>query len=248
MDGKKWSYGGKPSNFGADQSFSWYALFVLCEAQRGAPMPRLIGARSKPIAARFTPMVASREPIIASSVPRQIVMGVATAVLGLFLLAYPLMAGRLPMGLLGWVLILAGVAQLVFAIYSQTLWSFALLALRSVLLGGAGGCLVYFHLEEMETLTALLLAMLLAGAGVEGGIALLLKPEEGRAWALCDAVTGFLMGALILAGWPASTLWAMGTLVGVSVMMAGACRVAIAFKLGRKVGVVKRQRVYPRAA
>ncbi len=175
-------------------------------------------------------------------------MGAATAVLGLLLLAYPLLAGRLPMGMLGWVLILVGVAQLVFAIYSQTLWSFTLFALRSVLLGGAGVCLVYFHPEEMETLTALLLAMLLAGAGVEGGIALLLKPGEGREWALCDAVTGFLMGALILAGWPASTLWAMGTLVGVSLMMAGACRAAIIVKRQSMVGELERMRVYQRAA
>jgi uncharacterized membrane protein HdeD (DUF308 family) len=175
-------------------------------------------------------------------------MGAATAVLGLLLLSYPLMAGRLPMGLLGWVLILVGVAQLVFAVNSQTLWNFTLFALRSVLLGGAGVCLVYFHLEEMETLTALLMAMLLAGAGVEGGIALLLKPEEGREWALCDAVTGFLMGALILAGWPAGTLWAMGTLVGISVVMAGACRVAIVCKVQSKVDELARMRVYQRAA
>jgi uncharacterized membrane protein HdeD (DUF308 family) len=175
-------------------------------------------------------------------------MGAATAVLGLLLLVYPLLAGRLPMGYLGWVLILVGVAQLVFASYSPTLWSFTLFGLRSVLLGGAGVCLVYFHPEEMETVTALLLAMLLAGAGVEGGIALLLKPEEGREWVLCDAVTGFLMGALVLAGWPAGTLWAMGTLVGVSVTMAGACRVAILVKRQSQLGVVQRMRVYQRAA
>lgn len=191
-------------------------------------------------------------PIVASPTPRQVVtsaaMGAATAVLGLLLLAYPLVAGRLPMGTLGWVLILAGAAQLVFAAYSPTLWSFTLFALRSVLLGGAGVCLVYFHPEEMETVTALLLAMLLAGAGVEGGIGLLLKPEEGREWVLCDAVTGFLMGSLVLAGWPASTLWAMGTLVGISVTMAGACRVAIIAKRQSQMGAVRRMRVYQRAA
>ena len=195
---------------------------------------------------------ASFAPIGASSTRRQILtsasMGAATAVLGLLLLAYPLMAGRLPMGLLGWVLILVGVAQLVFAVNAQTLWNFTLFALRSVLLGGAGVCLVYFHPEEMETLTALLMAMLLAGAGVEGGIALLLKPEEGREWVLCDAVTGFLMGALVLAGWPASSLWAMGALVGVSVMMAGACRVGIIVKRQSRVDAVQRMRVYQRAA
>lgn len=191
-------------------------------------------------------------PNVSSPTPRQIVasasMGAATAVLGLFLLVYPLMAGRLPMGLLGWVLVLAGMAQLVFALHSSNVWSFSLFALRGVLFGGAGACLVYFRPAELEMVTTLLLAMLLAGAGVEGGIALLLKPDEGREWVLFDAVTGFLMGALVLAGWPVSSLWAMGTLVGVSVVVAGACRVALTSKLRSKVRVVERVRVYQRAA
>jgi uncharacterized membrane protein HdeD (DUF308 family) len=191
-------------------------------------------------------------PSLVSSTPRQIAtsasMGATTAVLGLFLLAFPLLAGRLPMGLLGWVLILAGVAQLGFALFSSTIWSFMLYALRGVLFGGAGGCLVYFRPTEIEVVTALLMAMLLAGAGVEGGLALLLMPNEGRGWVVFDAVTGFLMGALILAGWPVGTFWAMGTLVGISVVVAGVCRVAIVSKLPRRVCVVERVRVYHRAA
>jgi uncharacterized membrane protein HdeD (DUF308 family) len=191
-------------------------------------------------------------PTPATPTPRQIVvsasMGATTAALGLLLLTYPLVAGRLPMAILGWVLILVCIAQLVFAVHSPTLWSFTLFALRSVLFGIAGGCLVYFKPTEMEMPTALLMAMLLAGAGVEGGVALLLKPDEGREWVLFDAVTGFLMGSLILAGWPVSSLWAMGTLVGASVVVAGVCRVAIVSKLRPSVGVVRRERVYQRAA
>jgi uncharacterized membrane protein HdeD (DUF308 family) len=191
-------------------------------------------------------------PSLVSSTPKQIAtsasMGATTAVLGLFLLAYPLLAGRLPMGLLGWVLILAGVAQLGFALFSSTIWSFTLYALRGVLFGCAGWCLVYFRPTEIEVVTALLMAMLLAGAGVEGGLALLLMPNEGRGWVVFDAVTGFLMGALILAGWPVGTFWAMGTLVGISVVVAGVCRVAIVSKLPIRVGEVERVREYHRAA
>ena len=189
---------------------------------------------------------------LASSTPRQIaasaLMGAVTAFLGLLLLAYPLVAGRLPRAFLGWMLILVCIAQMVFALHSSNAWSFTLFALRSVLYGAAGGCLIYFTPTEMETLTALLMAMLLAGAGVEGGVALLLEPVDGRGWALFDAVTSFLMGALILAGWPVSTLWAMGTLVGISVVVSGACRVAIVYRMQRQVADVERFRVYQRAA
>jgi uncharacterized membrane protein HdeD (DUF308 family) len=193
--------------------------------------------------ARPTPGSLTHRQLVASAS-----MGITTAVLGLFLQAYSLIAGRLPMALLGWVLILVCIAQLVFSIHSTTVWSFSLFALRSVLFGIAGVVLVYSKPTEVETLTALLMAMLLAGAGVEGGVALLLKPDEGREWVLFDAVTGFLMGALILAGWPTSSLWAMGTLVGISVVVAGACRVAIVSKVRSKVGELERMRVYQRAA
>ena len=49
-----------------------------------------------------------------------IFMGVVTAMLGAFLIVYPMATAALTIVLLGWALIFAGIAQFVFALHSQT--------------------------------------------------------------------------------------------------------------------------------
>jgi len=39
------------------------------------------------------------------------------------------------------------------------------------------------------------------------------------------------MGILVLAKWPSSSVWAIGTLVGVAVLMGGISRIVIASKI-----------------
>ena len=51
-------------------------------------------------------------------------MGVVTAALGVFLIAYPLATATVTTLLLGWVLIFVGIAQFVFALHSQTAGKF----------------------------------------------------------------------------------------------------------------------------
>ena len=48
-----------------------------------------------------------------------IFMGVLTAALGAFLIVYPLATAKFTTVVLGWVLILVGIAQFVFALHSQ---------------------------------------------------------------------------------------------------------------------------------
>lgn len=193
------------------------------------------------------------QPVVAAYTRKQVVasalMGAATALLGMLLLACPLVAARFSTRLLGWVLILVCMARLVFALHAQTIWNFVLIALRGALFGGVGGWLVFAPPAEAETLTALLIAMLLAGAGIEGGLGLLLRTEEGREWVLFDAASGFLMGVLILAGWPDGSVWAMGTLVGAAVVVSGVCQVMTASKMPRRAASVEPPvRAYRRAA
>jgi uncharacterized membrane protein HdeD (DUF308 family) len=52
-------------------------------------------------------------------------MGVVTAALGVFLIAYPLATATITTVLLGWSLIFVGIAQFVFALHSQTAGSFS---------------------------------------------------------------------------------------------------------------------------
>jgi len=169
-----------------------------------------------------------------------IFMGVLTAVLGVFLIAYPLITATITTLLLGCVLILVGVAQFVIALHSQTMGNFVLRVLLGVLVAITGVVLAFFPFLGVAALTVTLGILLLVQAGLLTATAIELRPIEGWGWFLFDAVVSLLMGILILAKWPSSSFWAIGTIVGVSVLMSGISRIMIAAKIRSGVSSVER--------
>jgi uncharacterized membrane protein HdeD (DUF308 family) len=168
-----------------------------------------------------------------------ILMGILTALLGVFLIAYPLATATITTLLFGWLLIFVGIAQFVFALHSQTIGKFFLKVLLAVLYGIAGVGLVFFPLSGVAALTALLGTLLLVYAAVAAAAAFQVRPAEVWGWFLFDAVASLLMGILILARWPSSSFWAIGTLVGVSVLMGGISRIMIAAKIRSTISRVE---------
>lgn len=167
-------------------------------------------------------------------------MGVLSAALGVFLIIYPLMTAKVTIVLLGWVLILVGVAQFVFALHSQKVGNFFLKVLWGILFGIVGFFLAFAPAAGVEALTALLGTMLLIQAGLATVMAFQVKPIEGWGWFLFDAAASFLIGMLILVQWPSSSVWAIGTLVGASVLLGGISRIMIAAKIRSGASSVER--------
>ena len=157
-----------------------------------------------------------------------IFMGVLTAALGIFLVVYPMATATLTTVLLGWILLLVGVAQLIFALNSTSVGSFFLKIALSLLYGVAGIALVAFPPLGVAALTGILGWFLLVQAVLQVVAAFQLKPLHGWGWVLVDGLASALLGILILAGWPSSSIWAIGTLVGASVFVGGIGRIALA--------------------
>jgi uncharacterized membrane protein HdeD (DUF308 family) len=160
-----------------------------------------------------------------------IVMGFVTAALGVFLILFPLATATITTVLLGWVLIFVGIAQFVFALHSHTVGKFFLKIFLSALYVLCGVALAFFPLAGVATLTVLLGILLLIHAGVAAATAFQMRPVEGWGWFLFDAVGSLLLGILILAEWPSTSVWAIGTLVGLAVLMSGISRIMIATKI-----------------
>ena len=169
-----------------------------------------------------------------------IFMGVLTAALGAFLIIYPLATATITTVLLGWVLIFVGIAQFVFALYSQKVGNFFLQVLLGVLSVITGVALAFFPIEGVEVLTGLLGTLLLVQAGLATVTAFQVRPVEGWGLFLFDAAVSFFMGILILVRWPFSSVWAIGTLVGVAVLMGGISKIMIGSKIRKGAGTVER--------
>lgn len=169
-----------------------------------------------------------------------IFMGILTAAMGLGMIVYPFATAALSTVFLGWALLVAGVAQFIFAFQSQTPGSFFLKILFGVLYGVAGIGLVMFPLAGVVTLTIFLGSMLIAEGIIEMIVAFQLPKGEGRGWFVFSSLASMTLGGLILAQWPSSSGWAIGTLVGVAVLISGITRVAVSSTIRRAFGKVER--------
>jgi uncharacterized membrane protein HdeD (DUF308 family) len=94
--------------------------------------------------------------------------------------------------------------------------------------------LAFFPIAGVAALTVVLGSLLCAYGVVAIVGASQMRAVDGWGWFLFDGLVTLLVGILILARWPSSSLWAIGTLVGVAVLMGGISRIMIAGKI-RKV-------------
>lgn len=167
-----------------------------------------------------------------------IVMGVLTAILGVFLIVYPMATATVTTLLIGWVLIIVAVAHIVFALHSRSVGKFFLKILLAVLYGIAGVILAFFPISGVAVLTVVLGAFLCAYGVVDIVGAFQMRPVDGWGWFLFDGIVTLLLGILILDRWPSSSLWAIGTLVGVAVLMGGISRIMLAGKIRGAASIV----------
>ena len=108
--------------------------------------------------------------------------------------------------------------------------------LLGIVYGFAGVVLLLYPLRGVAVLTVVLGIMLLFEAAFTAALAFQVKPLSGWGWLLFDAAITVLLGFLILAHWPSSSLWAIGTLVGAAVLIRGVTRIALNIGLRRVIG------------
>ena len=154
-------------------------------------------------------------------------MGVLTAAIGVVMIIYPLATATVSTMFFGWSLIIAGGAQVVFAFSSDTVGNFFVKLLVGILYGIAGIALVAFPPAGVLSLTWVLAVMLLANAIIETVLAFSLPAGAGRGWLVASAIASALLGIMIIAAWPLSAVWTIGTLLGTAVLFNGISRIAI---------------------
>lgn len=145
-------------------------------------------------------------------------------ILGMFAIIEPGVAGLGVALLVGWLLIFAsgmhfvaafkggGAKQVIFQVLIGILY----------LIGG-----IYFlthTIMAVGTLTLLLAGIILAEGVLEVMAYFRMRSEGASGWLLLNGIITLLLGALIWFHWPSSSVWAIGTLVGVNLLMTGITR------------------------
>ncbi len=162
-------------------------------------------------------------------------LAVSFIILGMIAIIEPAIAGLAITIWIGWLLIFGGVIHLIGAFRAgglgRAIWQLVLAAIYVI-----GGYYFLSHpLLALSTLTLLLAFILFAEAFLEILAFVQNAGEPGRGWRLINAIVTLLLGAMIWLQWPSSSVWAIGTIVGVNLIMTGFSRLMLGM-MARRVG------------
>jgi uncharacterized membrane protein HdeD (DUF308 family) len=150
-----------------------------------------------------------------------IVLGILQVIVGFFALVSPLYSGVAVALIVGIIILMNGFFDL-FSAFKAPTWGKGLFRFFGGLLGLLAGLLVLLHpLAGLNFLT-LLLAFYFFFDGFERLVlGMRLPGVEGRGWIVFGGAVSLLLGIMILVKWPLSTVWAVGTLAGIHIILGG---------------------------
>jgi uncharacterized membrane protein HdeD (DUF308 family) len=157
-----------------------------------------------------------------------IVTAIAFIVLGTFAIITPLMAGLAVATLVGWLLLAGGVMHAANAFSADSIIRAVSHVLLGILFVIAGLYFVAHPFIALGTLTIALACVLFFEAIMDLIAWFATRDEEGSGWLLVNAIATAFFSVLIWLQWPSVSVWAIGTLVGVKLMMSGISRLMIA--------------------
>ena len=150
-----------------------------------------------------------------------IAVSVLLIVLGIMAIALPFVAGLAVSAIVGWMLVFGGVTHLAAAFHVRgagaVLWE--ILVGLAYLVGG--GYMVFHPLIGVATLTLFLAGVFLAEGVFEIVAFFGIRGQKNSGWMLFDGLVTIFLAGLIWFHWPSSSVWAIGTIVGISLLMSG---------------------------
>ena len=147
-----------------------------------------------------------------------IAIGVLVLLMGFLAMGSPLIAGLSVSLMVGTMLIIGGIAQLLFAIKSG---SGIFTIIIAVLMAIVGVYMIMNPAAALASLTIFLAAYLIASGIFEALFAFQVKPAKGWGWELLNGIVSILLGAMIWNQFPISGAWAIGILFGVKLLFSG---------------------------
>lgn len=173
-----------------------------------------------------------------------IVWGVSLIVFGMLAIGSPFVAAVAVSAVISWLIILAGVVHMVLAFSAHGAGGFTWKLLVGLAYVFFGVYLIMHPLLGVASLTLVLASLFLLEGILDIFLFVRIRPLRGSTWVLLDGIITLLLGLLIYIHWPSSSLWAIGTLVGVSMLISGVTRVMLSLAV-RKLTT---QAVLPKAA
>jgi uncharacterized membrane protein HdeD (DUF308 family) len=163
-----------------------------------------------------------------------ILFAILLILFGILAISLPMVASFGVSRVIAWLILIDGIVQFVYAFRSQgvgrTIWKI----LVSLLYVAAGLYLLTHPLMGLAGLTLMLAVFFFVEGFVDIVMFVWTHRAAGSEWLLLHGIVTLLLGVMIWRHWPSSSLWTLGMLVGISMLVTGVTRLMMALK-GRRL-------------
>jgi uncharacterized membrane protein HdeD (DUF308 family) len=149
-----------------------------------------------------------------------ITLGIILMILGLITLGAQVFTTLVSVLFLGWMLIIAGLAEFTYGFFSGGLGRAIVYFLGGIVTFIIGVVITTNPQISAVNLTVLIGIYMLVVGGYKA-IAALFTRQQQWGWTMVSGAILFLLGWMILAHWPASGLWIIGLFIGVELFVLG---------------------------
>jgi uncharacterized membrane protein HdeD (DUF308 family) len=157
--------------------------------------------------------------------------GIVMFLCGILAICLPLASSIGIVIVLAWVILFAGISHLFFAFQSHSIGAFLWQILLAIAYGVAGVYMLMNPLSGVLSLTLILAVFLLFEGVLELALYFRIRRVRHAGWILFDGIITLILGLLIWVHWPSSSLWIIGTLVGISLIFSGISRVMLSLAI-----------------
>lgn len=168
------------------------------------------------------------------------IWGILMLLCGFLAIALPLASGIGVAIVVGWLVLISGVWHLIFAFRSHGVGGVLWQLLLALVYGAAGLMLLLYPLAGLAWLTLILAIFLLIEAALEIVLFFNIRQRVNSGWVLVDGIVTLVLAILIWAHWPVSSAWAIGTLIGISLIFSGISRLMLSSAHPRAAGDMTR--------
>jgi len=167
-----------------------------------------------------------------------IVWAILLILCGMLAIGSPMIAAVAVNIFLAWLIIFAGVVHIFIAFHAHGAGSLIWKLLVGIAYIVFGSYLLVHPVVGVASLTLVIAILFL----IEGVLDIILyfkmRADGGSGWVLIDGLITILLGLLIYVQWPSSSAWAIGTLVGISMIISGFTRLMISLAVRKAVTAV----------
>jgi uncharacterized membrane protein HdeD (DUF308 family) len=148
-------------------------------------------------------------------------------IIGILALLMPEIAAMATVLTLAWLLVFAGIVEIVHAFQTRRRKGFGWKLVAGIVTLLLGVFILVFPVAGIATLALWIGAFLFAGGIIRLILAFRLKPAKGWGWVLFDGIVSIVVAGLIAWGWPASSISFIGLLTGFWLLFSGIWRIML---------------------